>query len=206
LVDLSIFRTERRVQVGRKVEKEFEHGIYRAEFVDQMKPLGEDRKIQTVPHAPPDKMGSLGGRTLGIFLSYIMEALAEKFGEEVWEIASKVMYEVGRQRAATMVRTMKIDDLRDARCLGRIMDLEDNNSGIKGEWVETGKKRAVKHEYECPLAEPCKRSPKVCSALLEAMEQGTFDALGVKLKNSVVLTKTIPDGDPYCEVTLELDD
>jgi hypothetical protein len=38
------------------------------------------------------------------------------------------------------------------------------------------------------------------------MEQGTFDALGVKLKNSVVLTKTIPDGDPYCEVTLELDD
>jgi len=191
--------------VGRKVEKEFEHGIYRAEFVEQIKPLGKDREIQTLPDGSSDKMASLGGRTLGIFLSNIMEALAEKFGEEVWEVASKVMYEVGRQRAATIVRTMKIDDLKDARCLGRIMDLEDNNSGIKGEWVETGKNRAVKHEYECPLAEPCKKSPKVCSVLLEAMEQGTFDALGVKLKNPVVLTKIMPDGDPYCEVTLELD-
>jgi len=86
------------------------------------------------------------------------------------------------------------------------LELEDNNSGIKGEWVETGKRRAVKHEYECPLARPCMKSPKICSILLEAMEQGTFDALGVKLKNSAVLTKIIPAGDPYCEVTLELAD
>ena len=192
--------------MARKVEKKFEKGSYKAEFVEEMKPLGADRKTQFVPDAPLDRMASLGGRTMGIFLSNIMNALSERFGEEVWEIARKEMYEVGRQRAATMVRTMKINDLNDARCLGRIMDLEDNNSGIKGEWVETGKNKAVKHEYECPLAEPCKKSPKVCSVLLEAMEQGTFDALGVKLKNPVVLTRIIPEGETYCEVKVELAD
>jgi predicted ArsR family transcriptional regulator len=190
----------------RKVEKSFEHGTYKAEFVEEMNLLGHDRKTQFVPDAPPDKVASLGGRTLGIFLSNVMSALSKKFGEEVWEIARKEMYEIGRQRAATMVRTMKVDDFKDARCLGRIMDLEDNNSGIKGEWVEWGKKKAVKHEYECPLAQPCIKSPEICSILLEAMEQGTFDALGVKLMNPVVLTKIIPAGDPYCEVTLELAD
>ena len=192
--------------MNRKVEKKLEQGTYQAEFVKEMKPLGKDRKTQFVPDAPPDKMAALGGRTMGIFLAEIMNALSERFGEEVWEVARKAMYEVGRQRAATMVRTMKIDDLKDTRGLGRIMDLEDNNSGIKGEWVETGKKKAVKHEYLCPLARPCEKSPKICSVLLEAMEQGTFDAMGVKLKGDVVLTKVIPEGDPYCEVTLELAD
>jgi predicted ArsR family transcriptional regulator len=151
-------------------------------------------------------MAALGGRTLGLFLVEIMNALSERFGEEVWDVAQKAMYELGRQRATTMARTMKIDDLDDARYLGRIMDLEDNNSGIKGGWVETGKKRAVKREFSCPLAEPCEKNPRVCSILLEAMEQGTFDALGVQLKGPKVLTKIMPEGDPYCEVTLELPD
>ena len=192
--------------MSKKVERKYDQGTYKAEFVRQMKPLVKDRQTQFVPDAPPDKMAFLGGKTLGIFLSTIMNSLSERFGEEVWEVARKAMYEVGRQRAETMVRTMKIDDLKDARCLGRIMDLEDNNSGIKGGWVETGRKKAIKHEYECPLAEPCKKSPKVCSVLLEAMEQGTFDALGVSLENPIILTKLLPHGDPYCEVTLELAD
>ncbi len=192
--------------MSRKVEKRFSQGTYKAEFVGEMEPLGQDRRTQFIPDTPPDKIASLGGKTLGIFLSAIMNALCKRFGEEVWEIASKAMYEVGRQRAASMVRIMKIDNLGDARCLGRIMDLEDNNSGIKGDWIETGKKRAVKREYECPLAAPCQESPKICSVLLEALEQGTFDALGIKLKGPAVLTKTMPAGDPYCEVALELED
>jgi len=192
--------------MSRKIERKYDQGTYKAEFVKQMEPLGQDRQTQFIPDAPPEVMASLGGKTLGIFLSSIMNSLCERFGEEVWEVAEQAMYEVGRQRAETMVRTMKIDDLKDARCVGRIMDLEDNNSGIKGEWVETGRKRAVKHEYDCPLAKPCEKSPKVCSVLLEAMERGTFDALGIKLKGKTVLTKIIPAGDPFCEVTLELAD
>ncbi len=96
------------------------------------------------------------------------------------------MYEVGASCAATMQKRMKIDDLNDARCLGRVMDLEDNNAGVRGEWVEWGKKRAVKHEYECSQAKPYERCPKICTVLVEAMEQGTFDALGVKVKHPII--------------------
>ena len=191
--------------MGRKIEEKYELGTYTAEFLEEMKPLGEDRKTQFLPDSTSETMVRLGGRTLGTFLANIMCPLAEKFGDEVWEIVRKAMYEIGRQRAATMVRTMKIDDLKDARCIGRIMDLEDNNSGIRGEWVEFGKKRAVKHEYKCPLDTPCKKCSKVCSVLLEAMEQGTMDSLGIKLKNPILLTKTLPAGDPYCEVVIELE-
>jgi predicted ArsR family transcriptional regulator len=201
-----VYQKKEEEYMSRKVEKNFDQGTYEAEFVEEMKPLGADRKTQFIPETPPDKIASLGGRTLGIFLSTIMNALSRRFGEEVWDVAREAMYEVGRRRAVTMVRTMKIDDLKDARCLGRIMDLEDNNSGIRGEWIETGKNRAIKREYECPLATPCKESPKICSVLLEALEQGTLDAVGVKLKGPTVLTKTLPAGDPYCEVTLELED
>lgn len=189
--------------MSRKIEEKHELGTYTAEFLEEMKSLGEDRKTQFLPDSTPETMARLGGRTLGIFLANIMCPLAEKFGDEVWEIVKETMYEIGRQRAATMVRTMKIDDLEDARCIGRIMDLEDNNSGIRGEWVEFGKKRAVKHEYKCPLDAPCKKCPKVCSVLLEALEQGTMDGLGIKLKNPILLTKTLPAGDPYCEVVIE---
>lgn len=190
----------------RRVEKKFDRGTYTAEFVEKMIPLGDDRKTQIVFDLPPDKVAAIGGQTLAIFLAEIMEPLSKKFGDEVWEIAGKAMYEIGRKRAQTMAKAMKIDDLKDARCLGRIMDMEDHGCGIRGEWVETGKRRSVKHEYECPMAEPIKKCPKVCSVLMEAMERGTFDGLGVKLKNRVILTKNIPEGDPYCEVMLELAD
>lgn len=191
--------------MSRRVEKNYEHGTHIAEFVDELSPLGEDRKTIFLPDTGIDRMVELGGRTLGIFLSEIMSPLAAKFGDEVWEVARKAMYEVGRRRAPSLVRTMKINDLNDARCLGRIMDIEDSNSGVRGEWIETGKKRAVKHEYECSQAKPYEKCPQVCSILLEAMEEGTFDALGVKVKKPLI-TKILPAGDPYCEVVVELED
>jgi hypothetical protein len=118
--------------MARRLEREYEHGTHVAEYVDEVLPLGEDRKTIYLPDTNIDKMVELGGRTLGIFLTEIMTSLAERFGEEVWEVARRAMYEVGRRRAASLVRTMKITDLQDARCLGRIMDIEDNNSGVRG--------------------------------------------------------------------------
>lgn len=190
--------------MARRLKREYEHGTHVAEYVDEVLPLGEDRKTIYLPDTNIDKMVELGGRTLGIFLTEIMTSLAERFGEEVWEVARRAMYEVGRRRAASLVRTMKITDLQDARCLGRIMDIEDNNSGVRGEWVETGKKKAVKHEYECSQARAYEKCPKICTELLEAMEEGTFDALGVKVKKPVI-TQVLPEGAPYCEVVVELE-
>jgi len=192
--------------MGRRIEKTYEHGTHIAEFVDEIPPLGEDRKTIFLPDADVDKMVALGGRTLGVMLASIMRPLAEKFGDEVWEMAKQAMYQVGRRRAASLARLMKINDPKDARCLGRIMDIEDNNSGVKGEWIETGKKRAVKREYECPLVCPqLEQCPQVCSTLLEAMEEGTFDKLGVRVKKPLI-TKVIPSGNPYCEVVVELEE
>lgn len=192
--------------MARRVEKKYEQGTHIAEFVDEIPLLAQDRKTIFLPDTDIDKAIALGGRTLGIMLGSIMRPLAEKFGDEVWEVAKQAMYQVGRRRAASLARLMKINDLKDARCLGRIMDIEDNNSGVKGEWIETGKKKAVKREYECPLVCPqLEQCPQVCSLLLEAMEEGTFDELGVRVKKPLI-TKVIPSGDPYCEVTVELEE
>jgi len=190
--------------MGRRIEEKYENGTNIAEFVDKMEPLGEDRKTIFLPDTPPEKLVEFGGATLGIFLAKIMNAFEAKFGDEVWEVAEKVAYDIGCSRAAGMARAMKID-LTDARSLGRIHDMENNGMGIKCEWLETGEKRAVGRIFACPLARPAKGSPKVCSVILEAMERGTFDALGVKIKKPII-TKIMPLGDPYCEVTDELED
>lgn len=191
--------------MARRLERKYEQGTHVAEYVDEVPPLGEDRKTIYLPDTDIDTMVELGGRTLGIFLTGIMMSLADRFGEDVWEVAKKAMYEVGQRRAGSLVRTMKINDLNDARCLGRIMDIEDNNSGVRGEWVETEKQRAVKHEYECSQARAYEKCPRICSDLLEAMEEGTFDALGVKVKKPLI-TRLLPEGAPCCEVVVELED
>lgn len=191
--------------MAKRLERQYEHGTHVAEYVDEVPPLGEDRKTIFLPDTDVFKMVELGGRTLGMFLTEILTPLAEKYGDDVWEIGKKAMYEIGQKRAATMQKRMKIDDLSDARCLGRIMDLEDNNAGVRGEWVEYGKKRAVKHEYECSQAKAYEKCPEICTVLLEAMERGTFDALGAKVKWPI-LRQVLPEGAPYCEVVVELED
>lgn len=190
--------------MGRRIEEKYDLGTYTVEFVEKMKPLEEDRKTVFLPDTAAERLVEFGGATLGIFLANIMKALEAKFGDEVWEVADKAAYDIGRNRAAGMARVMKIDPT-DARSLGRIHDMENNGMGIKCEWIETGKKRAVGRIFACPLAKPAKESPKICSVIMEAMERGTFDALGVKIKKPV-LTKLMPQGDSYCEVTDELED
>ena len=76
--------------------------------------------------------------------------------------------------------------------------------GVKGEWVETGKKRAVKHEYYCPISNAASLCPEICTRLIDAIERGTLDAMGVKGKFS--LGKLLSKGDSYCEVIIELED
>lgn len=99
---------------------------------------------------------------------------------------------------------MKIDPT-DARSVGRILDLEDSTVGVKGEWVETGKKRAVKREFTCPFGAALSLCPDFCTRLISEVERGTFDAIGAKVKDFNI-TKLISKGDPYCEAVIELED
>lgn len=191
-------------RLQRTVIDKYELGTYITELVDEIKPLGEDRKTIFLPDIPCEKLPEAGGVMQGVFLTNIMNALEAEFGDRVWKIAEKAGYDIGRARAASMVQTMNID-LTDARSLGRIHDLENSYIGIKCEWIETGKKRAVQRIFYCPVAEVAKKNPKICSVILEAVERGTFDALGVKIKKPI-LTKIMPLGDPYCEVTDDLEE
>ena len=196
--------------MGRNVVEKHDHGKFICEWVDEVPPLGEDRKTIFVPDTPQGKLVSqleevVSQARADMFglLAVVMSTLATKYGDEVWEVASKTMYDIGYQRGQEFSQTMKIDPT-DARSVGRIFDLEDTGVGIKGEWVETGKKRAVKREFYCPFGAMAMVCPEVCTRLFDSVEKGTFDAIGIKGKISYV--KLMPKGDPYCEVVLELED
>ena len=191
--------------MGRRVEERFDHGTYTAEFVKEMEPLGEDRKTIIIPDTAPEKLLDASAASLAIFLSRIMAAFGERWGEEAWKVAENALRGMGEARAARMAQRLKVDP-NDARSIGRLFDFEDNGMGIKGEWVETGKKRAVKHELYCPLARFLQGQPEICMRLLGGpIQQATFETLGIRLKPAA-MTKLLPLGDPYCEVIVELAD
>jgi hypothetical protein len=196
--------------MGKYVTEKYQDGDFICEWVDEVQPLGEDRKTIFVPSSPTQKLTSQledllsQVRSEGFSMSaIIMNVLAAKYGDEVWDEVEKAMYDYGYQRAKEFVEIMKIDP-KDARSVGRIFDLEDSQHGVKGEWVETGRKRAVKREYFCPMAAGAMLCPEMCTHIAGATEKGTLDAIGVKGKLS--LSKLIPKGDAYCEVVLELED
>ncbi|MCK5212523.1 MAG: hypothetical protein KAQ74_01260, partial [Dehalococcoidia bacterium] len=81
--------------MARRLERHYEQGTKIAEYVDgEVPPLGEDRKTIFLPDTDTFKMVELGGRTLGMFLTEVLAPLAEKYGEDVWEIGRKAMFEV----------------------------------------------------------------------------------------------------------------
>ena len=191
------------------VEK-FEHGQYAFKLVDEIPPLGEDRACIYIPAPPLEKLkaqieevvSQARGEAL-MMAAMILSVLPAKYGDDVYEAGEQVMYDYGRGRAEEFGRIMKIDP-EDARSAGRVFDLEDSQNGIKGEWIETGRKRAVKREYYCPLADAGTICPQICTRVAAAVERGTFDGLGIK--GEISFPKLIPKGDPYCEIAIELQD
>ncbi len=196
--------------MANNITEKHEHGTHTCEWMDEVAPLGEDRKTIFIPPTPMQKISTQledllsDVRGEGFSMAgMILSVLAAKYGDEVYDEVEKVMYDYGLSRAEEYKKTMKIDPT-DARSVGRIFDLEDSLHGIKGEWVETEKKRAVKHEYFCPLAVGAAVCPELCTRIAAAVERGTLDGLGVK--GTFSFGKLIPKGDEYCEVILELDD
>ncbi len=64
--------------MAKRLERHYEQGTHVAEYVDEVPPLGEDRKTIFLPDTDVFKMVELGGRTLGMFLTEILAPLAEK--------------------------------------------------------------------------------------------------------------------------------
>jgi len=218
--------------MGQRVLEKFDHGEYIFEAVEEMLPLGGDRRTIFVPQMADDVISQIlpnpfpeifqalseryGKDEFGriereISEKYgtgdfgnILRAFAEHYGAEVWEIAGQAMYDWGRQRARLMQQVMNID-AEDARSVGRVFDCEDTLSGIKGEWIETGKKRAVKREFVCPAAGMLCGIPEFCSKVAYRLEMGTLENMGVRVKK-LDFPSLMTQGDPYCEVVLELEE
>ena len=196
--------------MGKDIVEKNEHGDFICQWVDEIPPLGIDRKTVFAPPTPLEKLKDQMDEVVAQaradmfgLMAVVLSTLVEKYGEEVWEVAGKTMYDIGYQRGQEFSQMMKIDP-QDARSVGRIFDLEDTGIGIKGEWVETGKKRAVKREFHCPVGAMSVVCPEICTRLFDSVEKGTFDAIGARGKLSY--PKLMSKGDPYCEVVLELED
>ena len=195
--------------MAKKTTEKFEHGEFNCEWVDEVPPLRDDRKAILVPSSPHQDLTSQGASLVAqakeemfTMSAMILSVMGEKFGEAAWPAVEKVMYEYGLSRAEEFGRIMKIDPT-DARSVGRIFDLEDSQNGIKGEWIETGRDRAVKREYFCPLAAGGTLCPDMCTRVAGAVERGTMDGLGVK--GTISFPKMMPKGDPYCDIALEVE-
>ncbi len=194
----------------KKIVEKGENGDFICQWVDEVPPLGEDRKTIFAPATPVenlkrqvDEVVAQARADMFGLMAVVLSALVEKYGDEIWEVAHETMYNIGFERGQEFSETMKIDP-HDARSVGRIFDLEDTGIGIKGEWVETGSKRVVKREFYCPLGEMSAVCPEICTRLFDSVEQGTLDAIGVKGRLSY--PKLMSKGDPYCEVVLELEE
>jgi len=159
-----------------------------------------EKVISSIPY---EKQRELINRANAQMVISIVKAVVERFGEEGWEAIEKGMRDFGEGRAASLKRNLNID-VNNARELGKVLDFEDTLTGVKERWVEIGEKRAVRHEFECPMLKVLKEFPEHCSRLMRAMEIGTLKTLNPKVKE-MKITKLLTKGDDYCEAIIEIE-
>jgi len=104
--------------------------------------------------------------------------VVEAFGEKGWEVLEKAAREFAAYRAPLM--KVVVEDPENARSLGSIFDFEDALSGVKGEWVETGAKEALKIERKCVASEVFKEYPDYCGRFLSKIAEETVRLMNPK--------------------------
>lgn len=85
----------------KSVVEKYEHGQFICRWVDEVLPLGEDRKTIFVPSADSAKLESQlevvvqTRAEMFAVMAMMMSALVERFGDEIWEVVGKIMYGIG---------------------------------------------------------------------------------------------------------------
>ncbi len=137
---------------------------------------------------------------------FMSKAVVEEFGEKGWAVIEGVAKRIGRERAQLLKEALEID-VNDARSLGKVFDFEDSMNGVAGEWVESGRKRAVKRETRCAAAQIFKDFPPYCGKLMCALARATIEELNPKATlNDFSAGKLLAKGDDYCEVCVTIRD
>jgi len=133
----------------------------------------------------------------------IVKNVVETFGERGWEALEKAAKEFADYRAPLM--KVLVEEPENARSLGNIFDFEDGLSGVKGEWVESGPKSAVKAEKECVACEVFKEYPDYCGRFLWAIANETLKLLNPEAELTPFNKgKCLAYGDDSCEVKIRL--
>lgn len=124
-------------------------------------------------------------------------------GHRLLNLARATSIRWGRWRAHRLHERLGID-ASDMSDLARIQDWEDRVFGVTGHWTERTRTRAVKCETHCPFARSASLAPELCTDVVHALEEATFQELhpGYRL---LPLQRLLSKGDAACEFVHVID-
>jgi hypothetical protein len=129
-----------------------------------------------------------------------LNALARRFGDEVWHITEEECYSLGREMAAQIGELLELD-VSDARSLTRVVDLCNACLDIVGDEVVREKDEVVRHERECLLSKGLceQRASHYCASVFQPMYRGVLHGLNAQAGCND-MTCMMSKGDDHCEV------
>ena len=133
----------------------------------------------------------------------MVKNVVEAFGDKGWDALEKAAKEFAEYRVPIM--KFLVDDPENARSLGNIFDFEDGMSGVKGQWVESEPKKALKTEESCAGCEVFKQYPDYCGRFLWTIANETLKLINPKVELTPFSeAKCLAYGDDRCEVKIRL--
>ena len=118
-------------------------------------------------------------------------------GRRLLDLARVTSVRWGKWRAQRLRQRLHLD-VDDMSDMGRLQDWEDRAFGVTGHWTERGPTRAVKCETACPFAAVASRAPEICTEVVHALEQATFQELNPAYR-LLPLERLLSKGASACE-------
>ncbi len=142
----------------------------------------------------------LANQLHALVIGRTLNALADRFGEEVWKITEETNRALGSELAPQFAALLGTD-AADARSLTRIVDLTNLVLDIQGEEVVQEKNEVVRHERSCLLSGLLveNRSHRYCASIFQGMYRGLLQAINPEAGCNDMKCM-MSQGDDHCEV------
>ncbi|MEM2939404.1 MAG: L-2-amino-thiazoline-4-carboxylic acid hydrolase [Candidatus Bathyarchaeia archaeon] len=141
--------------------------------------------------------------TFAACVGFLINDVVKEFGDKGWEVASNACRKAGFLLARDFIESNKIKEL-GTESFGK---LYLNIGGVSDFGVEVPvltEKKCVLKAHFCPYIDVWKKGnisrKDICDILCKA-DEGAAQAFNPKLK--LTLTKTLTQGDSYCEYVFE---
>ncbi len=138
---------------------------------------------------------------LSMLLGTSLDAVKKRYGRKGLEIIAQA-WEENNQKAARRLMELVGEEEASLATVAKIIDFTDAIYGVEREWKEITPTRAVKIETKCPIA---KNFPEeMCTLCFASSMQGIAKGVTGNPKVRCRMPKSIPNGDGYCEIILEM--